>query len=133
MSSSNILTEASPGMRGVVAIHALTFAVVVMFLLYGRESDNALNVQSASSMTNIILHVLLVAAYAEVAYVAVEDYRQSEGWRADVYMTLAVVNGLLGLVLCTAFFKGYGSTVRYGISVATVASLVGYGYLTFSA
>ena len=131
--NNNILTEASPAMRGVVAIHALTFAAVVVFLLYGRESNNALQLQSASSMANLILHVLLLAGYAEVAYMAVEDYRQAHGWRADVYMTLAVVNGLLGLVLCTAFLKGYGSNMRYGISFFTVASLVGYGYLTFSA
>ena len=130
---SNILTEASPAMRGVVAIHALSFAAVVVFLLYGRDTENALQLQSASSMANLILHVLLLAAYAEVAYMAVEDYRDSHGWRKVVYMTLAVVNGLLGLVLCTAFVKGYGSGMRLGISVFTVASLGGYGYLTFSA
>lgn len=132
--NNNILTEASPAMRGVVAIHALSFAAVVVFLLYGRESDNALQLQSASSMANLILRVLLVAAYAEVAYMTVEDYRQAaHGWRKGVYITLAVVNGLLGLVLCTAFVKEYGSNMRYGISFFTVASLVGYGYLTFSA
>ena len=130
---SNILTEASPAMRGVVAIHALSFAAVVVFLLYGRDTENALQLQSASSMANLILHVLLLAAYAEVAYMVVEDYRDSHGWRKVVYMTLAVVNGLLGLVLCTAFVKGYGSGMRLGISVFTVASLGGYGYLTFSA